>query len=581
MAGPVSELSLNQRGPRQGSRLTLLPFAPLLTILILLLPVGAGLAGVLAPAFGWFPALGGVTLSLDPWRSLLAWPGLSSAVWLSIVTGLGATLISLVLTVMICAAWQGTRAFTMIERALSPLLSVPHAAAAFGLAFLIAPSGWISRAISPWATGWTQAPDILITQDPNGFALMAGLIVKEVPFLLLMTLAALGQVPARRSVLMAQTMGYGRMAGWVLTVFPRIYPQIRLPIYAVLAYSCSVIDVALILGPTRPSTLAVQVLQWLSDPNLTLRFQAAAGAVLQLGLVLGLLLLWRGGEYATARLGCACVRRGHRMAADGGMRALSMVFALLAVLAVGLGILGLAVWSFAGFWSFPNLLPDQFTLRNWMRQSGGLSRIAVETAVIGVLATLLSLALVIACLEAEHRHGLRQSNRALWLLYLPLIVPQATFLIGLQTLTISTGLTGMRAAVIAAHVIFVLPYVFLSLSDPWRAWDARQGLVAASLGAGANRILWRVRLPMLLRPVLVAAAVGFAVSVGQYLPTLLIGMGRITTLTTEAVALSSGGDRRLIGVYALSQTVMPFIGFALALGLPALIWRNRRGVDRG
>ena len=574
--GHTPRTAVPHRAGLQG--LTLLPFAPLLTVAILLLPVGAGLAGVVAPAFGWFPALGGTALSLDPWRALLAWPGFSSAVWLSVTTGLGATLISLVVTIMICAAWQGTRAFALIERALSPLLSVPHAAAAFGLAFLIAPSGWISRALSPWATGWTQAPDILITQDPNGFALMAGLIVKEVPFLLLMTLAALGQVPARRSVLMAQTLGYGRMTGWVLTVFPRIYPQIRLPVYAVLAYSCSVIDVALILGPTRPSTLAVQVLAWLSDPNLSLRFQAAAGALVQLALVLGLLALWRLGEYAAMRTGCRLLFMGQRLARDGIMRAVSLMLAAIMVLAVGLGILGLAVWSVAGFWAFPDVLPDQVTWRNWLRQSGGLSRIAVETAVIGAASVLVSLVLTIACLEAEYRHRLRQSHRALWLLYLPLIVPQATFLIGLQTLAIGSGLTGMRAAVIAAHVIFVLPYVFLSLSDPWRAWDARQGLVASSLGAGAGRVLWRVRLPMLLRPVLVAAAVGFAVSVGQYLPTLLIGMGRVTTLTTEAVALSSGGDRRLIGVYALSQTVMPLVGFALALGLPALLYRNRRSM---
>jgi putative thiamine transport system permease protein len=564
------------------SRPSLLPLAPLLTIAVLLLPVGAGLAGVLAPAFGWFPALGGTSLSLEPWRALLAWPGLPDAVWLSLTTGLGATALSLLITVMICAAWQGTRAFGVIERALSPLLSVPHAAAAFGLAFLIAPSGWIARALSPWATGWDQPPDILITQDPMGLSLMAGLVVKEVPFLLLMTLAALGQVPARRSVLLAQTMGYGRMAGWVLTVFPRLYAQIRLPVYAVLAYSCSVIDVALILGPTRPSTLAVQVLEWLSDPDLSLRFQAAAGAVLQLGLILGVLLLWRLGEMTAARLGCACIRRGHRLARDGAIRAAAMGLALIMALAVGLGILGLAVWSVAGFWTFPDLLPDQLTWRNWMRQSDGLIRIALETAVIGTVATLISVTLTIACLEAEYRHGLRQSARALWLLYLPLIVPQATFLIGLQTLAIGTGWTGAQAAVIAAHVIFVLPYVFLSLSDPWRSWDARQGLVAASLGAGADRILWRVRLPMMLRPVLVAAAVGFAVSVGQYLPTLLIGMGRVTTLTTEAVALSSGGDRRLIGVYALSQTIMPLAGFALALALPALLFRNRRGMlDRG
>ena len=40
-------------------------------------------------------------------------------------------------------------------------------------------------------------------------------------------------------------------------------------------------------------------------------------------------------------------------------------------------------------------------------------------------------------------------------------------------------------------------------------------------------------------------------------PTLLIGGGRVETLTTEAVALSSGGNRRLIGAYAMLQLLLP------------------------
>ena len=56
---------------------------------------------------------------------------------------------------------------------------------------------------------------------------------------------------------------------------------------------------------------------------------------------------------------------------------------------------------------------------------------------------------------------------------------------------------------------------------------------------------------MLLRPLLVAAAVGFAVSVAQYLPTLFVGGGRFATLTTEALGLRAGGDRRMVGVLAL------------------------------
>jgi len=132
--------------------------------------------------------------------------------------------------------------------------------------------------------------------------------------------------------------------------------------------------------------------------------------------------------------------------------------------------------------------------------------------------------------------------------------------------------------VIFAHLVFVLPYVFLSLGDPWRSWDGRNATVASALGAGPWRVFWTVRLPMLTRPVLTALAVGVAVSVGQYLATLLIGGGRVATLTTEAVALASGNDRRAIGVYGLMQTLAALVPFTLALILPAVLWRNRRGL---
>jgi putative thiamine transport system permease protein len=86
---------------------------------------------------------------------------------------------------------------------------------------------------------------------------------------------------------------------------------------------------------------------------------------------------------------------------------------------------------------------------------------------------------------------------------------------------------------------------------------------------------------MLLGAILTAAAVGFAVSVGQYLATVLIGGGRLGTITTEAVALASGGNRRIIGVYAFLQMLLPAAGFAVATFAPALIFRRRRAMRAG
>lgn len=562
----------------RSGRATLLPWAPLLTVAVMVGPVAAGVLGTLAPAFGVLPALGGHSLTFDAFAMLFDWPGITRASILSVTTGIAASVISLVLVALICAAWSGSRAFRLIERALSPLLAVPHAAAAFGLAFLIAPSGWITRAASPWMTGWDTPPDILILQDPYGLSLIAGLVVKEVPFLLLMTLAALSQIRTTQARQTAMALGYTPVSGWFKTVFPRVYAQIRLPVYAVLAFSMTVIDVALILGPTTPPTLAVQILRWMNDPDLGLRFVASAAAVWQLALVIGALLLWRLGESVIARIGRRWVMSGGRGRAVRSIQAISLTAAALSASAIVFGLIGLLVWSFAGFWSFPDALPQGFSTRTWMRHAMALWPIIRETLVIASVATLIALLFTLACLEAEERHGLRPSTKALWLLYVPLIVPQIAFLTGLQTLAIFTGIDGNRTAVIAVHIIFVLPYVFLSLADPFRAWDARYGHVARALGASCDGVLWRVRLPMLLRPILTAAAVGFAVSIGQFLPTLLAGAGRVQTLTTEAVALASGGDRRVISVYALTQTAVAFLPFAFALMVPALVWRNRKGL---
>ncbi len=556
----------------------LLRLVPGLTLGLLSAPVIAGMAGTLSPAFGLDP------LSRDgpgfaALISLGDWPGLWPAARLSVVTGVVSTLLAVLISLGVVATMIGRPGFATVQRILSPLLSVPHAAAALGLAFLIAPSGWIARALSPWATGWTQPPDLLILNDPAGLALVFGLVAKEMPFLLLMILAALPQTDAARRMTVSASLGYGRLAGFTLTVLPALYQQIRLPIYAVLAYAMTSVEMAMILGPTLPPSLSVQIVLWATEPNLTHRGTAAAAALLQILLVAATLGAWRLAELAVTRLLRRVASAGRRGAwLDGAFQPVVLILGLVPALALFAGLAGLGVWSVAGLWSFPDILPQNLTLATWMRAAPTLWQISATTLALALVSTGVALALVLACLEAEHRFGLNPSATVLWLLYLPLIMPQVAFLPGLQMLALSAGVQGGFAPVAAVHLVFVLPYVFLSLASPFRAWDGRIAVQGAALGASPDRVFWHLRLPMLLAPVLTAAAVGLAVSVGQYLPTLLIGGGRVETLTTEAVSLASGGNRRVIGTHALLQMALPAMGFALAVGLPRLVFANRRGV---
>jgi putative thiamine transport system permease protein len=552
------------------------PKLPSLIIVFLLAgPVLAGLAGTVLPAFGYLPVLGARTLTFAPFAQLLSMPGLLHSTALSFWTGLVASLVSLAIVLCFAAAWSGTHTFQRVSRFLSPLLSVPHAAAAIGLAFLIAPSGFLARLLSPWATGWERPPDLLLVNDPYGIAMTLGLVAKEVPFLFLMTLAALNRPEIKSYTKVATSLGYGRMSGFFKVILPQIYPLIRLPMLAVIAYSTSVVDVAVILGPTTPAPLAARLVVWMNDPDLNLRLAASAGALLQLGISAGAILVYLLFEASVTKLSFTRFALGHRVKSDGAGRMAALGTMIFIVSAMCLSLLVLMIWSFAKSWWYPAPLPQNWSVSAFSMALMQTPQILGTTILLGVLAALISTSLTLWLLESKTNAAEPVDHRLRTLIFVPLLLPQIAFLFGLKMLFLMIGLDGSLTAVLLAHLVFVLPYAFLALSEPWQRQDPRYARVAASMGASRARIFFRVQLPMLTRPVLVTLAVALAVSVGQYLPTLMIGAGRVVTVTTESVALASGGNRQITAVYALLQLLIPFAGFAVAAAIPAVLFKNR------
>ncbi|MGB3148819.1 MAG: ABC transporter permease subunit [Paracoccaceae bacterium] len=559
----------------QGLRLTVLA----LVLIAIVAPIAAGLAKTAFVAFGHLPAIGANGPGLAPFQQLLAMPGFATSLWLTLFTGFGSTVLALVAAIGTVASLEARGRSSL--RLITPILAAPHAAVAIGLAFLLAPSGWIARLLSPWATGWQVPADLAIVHDPYGLALLAGLVVKELPFLVLVLLVAMRQLPVAQNIAEGRALGYGRGQVWARVILPQLYPLIRLPVLAVLIFALSVVDMAIILGPSNPPTLAVAVTRWLNAPDLALLLPGTAGAVALALLSAVAAALWLLAERLVAHFGRIWIGRGHRGMAGSPLNRLAFGLGAGFLLTGLLSLVVLLLWSLAWRWSFPNAWPESWTMRFWQSPDMGWGPALWQSLSIGLCATILSLSLAILWLEAEDRGHLGRARWAEGLVYLPLMVPQVAFLFGLQVVFLTVGLRSGYAPVVWAHCLFVFPYVMIALSDPWRALDPRLVQTAAALGAGPWRRLYAVKLPCLLGPVAGAASIGFAVSVAQFLPTLFLGAGRITTLTTEAVALSSGADRRLTGVFGVLQTILPLMAYWLALALPATAFRHRRALRGG
>jgi putative thiamine transport system permease protein len=537
--------------------------APLALITLIGAPLGLSLVAAVLAAW-----------DSQAWADLLTDSQTGRALGLSLWTGVASTLLAVAGAAWLLSISFATTRWNTMVRVLGPMLALPHVGFAIGFVALIAPSGWLLRALSPWATGLSSPPPWATTQDAWGLGLIAVLAFKEIPFILWAAASQLQRADVaerfRSELAVARSMGYGAQQAWWRVLWPQLWPRLRWPLLAVLAYGLTVVDVALVIGPTSPPTLAVLSWRWLQDASLARNAQGAAAAwLLALLLAFVATALWRIPQLNRWRKRWTSGQRG--LVRPG--RSMSHRLGLASVVGMYLAVMvALLVGSVSGVWAFPALLPQTFTAGAW--ESVWMSARTVGTTLgLALASSAFALLWSVAWLECA------PSRWDAWLrrvIYLPLILPSVLWVIGVHAASVRFGLDASWTGVWLAHCLATLPYALIALSPAYLGFDARYRWVSASLGHGRWRFLLRVKWPLLRAALASSMAVAFAVSVAQYLPTLFVGAGRFATVTTEAVTLASGAQRSLTSAYAALQWLLPVLGF----GLAAWVGRPRQFLKR-
>ncbi len=510
-----------------------------------------------------------------------AWHGKS--LWLSLYTASLATLLSL-LSALGLAACFGARVRLLTWLSL-PLLAVPHAALAQALAVNLSPSGFWVRLLSPWATGYERPPsNWLWDQHPDGWTLILALAVKELPYFLILIYTYSATLPMAQWRRAGAGLGYSATASWWHLALPAILPRLLLPIFVVLAFSISVVDVAAIAGPSSLKTYAHSLQSaWQND---TPREQVLAGALWLLALTLALLTA----AWALVSLGSKSLSWGHRWRRDRPALAIPQVGAALGLALLTLAYVSLALLPLLSIIetfgrTFPALFEGRLGFAGWAQAIKlALPTLPVTLALAGATTTL-SLLGALWLLEGESRWGQRrrqgqQQGAFDTFLLIPLLVPQFAFLSGAAFLGLKWGWIPDQGFLVAIwfHGLFVFPYVFLVLAPAFRGIDPALGRAAASLGKSPNTIFWQMKLPILLRPISFAFAWGMAVSLALYLPTFFASVGRFETLLSVGVTQLAGKGESVRAVWGLLLLILPLLFFALAALISTSQARYRRGL---
>ena len=499
------------------------------------------------------------------WTLALAHPQLWPGLALALATGGLSTLIALAISLLLLGGLSRSHAWNRLQGVAAAGLAIPHLAFAIGFAFLIMPSGLIARLL----IGGDAPPQWLSVQDPWGAGLTLALALKELPFLLTAGFAVLSRgdaaVRIKAEAKAAASLGHAPGSAFLRIVLPPLLRELRWPLVIVFVYGATVVDMALVLGPTQPPTLAVVIWHALNNADAGVNGMGLAMTLLltaALAMVLAAMAL-------PLRLARPAI---HRLLTAGpstlqAPRSLAAFAGLAAVVILILALLILVMLSLAPSWPYPSLLPPAVSLAAWMA-------VSPTPLWLSLLLSLAAAAVAVACAVMWFEtQDPKQDRWVIGLALVALALPQLASAGGQYRLFLPLGLTGTLFGLFLAHLTPVAAYVLIVLAGPYRAFDGRYLAAARALAASRFSAWRRVKLPLLKAPLLTAAVIGFAVSIAQFVPAQLIAAGRFSTLPMEAVTLASGGNRPLTAAFALALAVPPLLAFlgAALLGRPR--WR--------
>ncbi|MFI8199327.1 ABC transporter permease [Streptomyces sp. NPDC085942] len=219
------------------------------------------------------------------------------------------------------------------------------------------------------------------------------------------------------------------------------------------------------------------------------------------------------------------------------------VFLLLFVPLFAVPLLVILAASFATHWS--GAFPSGPTAERYAAATSGDSLQALTTSLVTAVAASV-LALALGGWAALAAASLRTRGKRLLdaLFILPVAVPSVV--VGLAVLVAYSQppvlLNGTRWIVILAHTILVTAFAYQSVAAAVRRLDPVYEQAAAGLGASPARVLWRVRLPLLLPSLTSAAGLCFALSMGELSATMMLYPPDWTPLPVHIFAATDRGS---------------------------------------
>jgi spermidine/putrescine transport system permease protein len=177
-----------------------------------------------------------------------------------------------------------------------------------------------------------------------------------------------------------------------------------------------------------------------------------------------------------------------------------------------------------------NYLWKRFTLDNWAHpfRYADLVRAMEYSLKIAVVASVVATAMGALMAIAMARYRFRGGALVNLLIVLPLTTPEIVMGSSLLTLFISANTPRGFSTILAAHIMFCVSFVALTVKARLRGFDWTLEDASMDLGAPPLRTFRKVTLPLITPGILAAFLLSFALSIDDYIITVFIAGNSVT-----------------------------------------------------
>lgn len=236
------------------------------------------------------------------------------------------------------------------------------------------------------------------------------------------------------------------------------------------------------------------------------------------------------------------------------------------VFSIIIPLLVLPFWSFVGRWPWPGLLPEGFTLRGMeelFSKPSDILSLAASSVVLSLTVAIFATVIGTMTSRALVFYDFKGKELVSFGTILPVIIPGTAFAMGVHVVFIYLGLADTFTGVVLVHLIYALPYTVNIMMDVTAMTGDGLEMQSQVLGISPFRSFYHITLPLLMPGIISSVNMAYIISFSQYFITLMIGGGRIKTLSVVMVPFIQSGDRSIASSYAILFMLSTFVVFIL------------------